>query len=595
MRCGLAFLLLTPCVLLAQVASPCNKTPAYSPCELVFDLPAGAPAGNPYAGVELKVDFRSPRQRTYAMPGFWDGGRRMVVRFSPVEPGEWAYRATSNIEALNGKEGTFTAAASDAPGFIKPAEMHHWAYTERNLGHLWMGVAEMNFLAMDDAAFRAMADARAAQKFNHLCGMAVTALPGLPVMSEGAPNPAYFQRLDQRVRYLNQKGLIADLVLSQRPAYFSQPPFTNAADRRRFMRYLAARYAPMNITWVLTDEFEGSSGVRAILKECGLALKESDPYRHPRTSGAQITSAPLLDDGWVDFAAYGPGADDSVGAIEHQLYPVPFVNLSPGAGLDADAFRHRVWNAFMDGQYPTGVAADAAAARVMTGWYDLISGTRHWELEPYFDVDGGRAVALEDTDYIVYMEKPGPLDLRVEKHSYEVYWMDPATGALTKEKKDFSGEHFTGSPPSGAHDWVLRLVRTAHLAGLGRSYKFESRSSEEDSKALPVQIQEIEHDAAKAPFTIDQFPQDLSLSLPAPFLLKVTRQTRATRSMMWLWTGEATIGGEGYRVLSTAQQGYMKLPAGMAEALPVPLVVRLYGMNANGKIYVLTKPCQLNR
>jgi len=142
---------------------------------------------------------------------------------------------------------------------------------------------------------------------------------------------------------------------------------------------------------------------------------------------------------------------------------------------------------------------------------------------------------------------------------------------------------------------VLRLLRPGRLESLGRSYRFESRSSDPESKALPVQLQDVENSAVKVPFTADEFPQDLSLSIPAPFQIKLARQTRATRSMMWLWTGEATIGGEGYRVLSTVQQGYLKLPAGIADGVPTPLVVRLYGMNANGKVYVITKPCQLNR
>ena len=43
---------------------------------------------------------------------------------------------------------------------------------ERGLyqAHLWMGATEMRFASEDDAAFRAVADARAAQKFNHLRG-----------------------------------------------------------------------------------------------------------------------------------------------------------------------------------------------------------------------------------------------------------------------------------------------------------------------------------------------------------------------------------------------------------------------------------------
>ena len=44
----------------------------------------------------------------------------------------------------------------------------------------------------------------------------------------------------------------------------------------------------------------------------------------------------------------------------------------------------------------------------MTVWFDFFSDTRHWELEPYFDVDGGRALALEGIEYVVYVEKPGP-------------------------------------------------------------------------------------------------------------------------------------------------------------------------------------------
>ena len=70
---------------------------------------------------------------------------------------------------------------------MHPENVHHWAYTERDArglyqAHLWMGASELRFASEDDAAFRAVADARAAQKFNHLRGfigaMAPTRLPG---------------------------------------------------------------------------------------------------------------------------------------------------------------------------------------------------------------------------------------------------------------------------------------------------------------------------------------------------------------------------------------------------------------------------------
>lgn len=608
----LAAFLLAAWTLVAQ-GQPCDKTPAYSRCEMVFDLaaPEAAANPNPYVTVQLRVEFRSPHMHTYGMPAFWDGGGRMVVRFSPTEAGHWDYHVTSNIASWNDKEGSFTAAASDSPGFIQPAEVRHWAYTERNLAHLWMGATELRFATLPDADFRAVADARAGQKFNHLRGLAF-AEGGGAYQSADAPNLEWFHRLDQRVGYLNQKGMAADLILAPRPAALFIL-FTTHDQRVRFVRYLAARYASFNITWQGVQEFEIDPNARALLRELGEALREADPYGHPRTTGARITSAPFLDDHWMDFAAYGSGADDSVGAIEHQLYGVPFVNLEmaredSGAGksgpqdLDADAFRHRLWNATMDGQYPTyantgsgGPYLNSPGARAMTAWFNFFSGARHWEMEPYFDVDGGRAIALEDTDYIVYVENPGPVQLTVLKHSYDVLWMNPADGQVVKQKKEFNGTQFTGEPPDRSHDWVLRLARLSKLESMARSYRFESRSEEEDEPARTIVVQEVEATPAKVPFTMEQPAGDLSVSKPAAYAAAVTRQTHATRSILWLWTGEVTQDGQGYRVLATAPKGEFTPPPGMASSLPATMLLRLYGMNAYGKVYLLSKGCRLTQ
>src|SRR5215471_1874082 len=106
-------------VLRAQ--SPCANTPAYTTCDFVFELSDLAAAANPepYKTVELRAEFRSPRHRTFAMPAFWDSGRRMVIRFAPTEAGEWDYRVTSNVAEFYGKTAKFTAAASTSPGFIR--------------------------------------------------------------------------------------------------------------------------------------------------------------------------------------------------------------------------------------------------------------------------------------------------------------------------------------------------------------------------------------------------------------------------------------------------------------------------------------------
>jgi len=570
---------------------PCTNTPAYSPCEFVFDLSDQDSASHPapYVNVDLKAEFRSPRFRTFLQPAFWDGGRRMVIRFTPTESGDWQYRLTSNISAWDGKTGTFTAAPSEAPGFVRVANVHHWAYTERMLPHLWMGASELGFADLEDAAFRSGVDSLAAQKFNHLRGFVLASGANPGFRSATDPDLDRFRRLDDRIRYINQKGMVADLVVAADPAQLTLL-FPTWQDRQRFVRYLVARYAPFNVTWQLVQSFEGVLDGRAVLKEAGTYLKETDPFQHPRTSGAQITSAPLLEDRWMDFAAYGT-SDDNVGAIEHQLYPVPFVTVAPATDrpsrilspANPAAFRSRLWNATMNGQYPTAdTTANSDAARQMTVWFNVLSDSRHWELEPYFDIDNGRAVALEGVEYLAYIEKPGPVELIVEKHSYDVLWINPIDGEITRAK--FKGDHFTGEPPDKSHDWLLHVVREGRVESMNRSYKFESRQ---------IVLQEIDQNTDKVPFTIEQPSGDLAVGKPAPFSAKIKRETRATRSMMYLWTGEVTADAQGYRVLATGTKGTLQVPAGIAKRFPSVMSLRLYGMNANGKVYALDKAFQL--
>src|SRR5450755_4634815 len=109
-------LLLVAVATAAFAEIPCEGTPAYSPCEMTFELqPADLASNpNPYKTVALRVEFRSPRFRTFLMPAYWDGGRKMIVRFTPTEAGQWIYKATSNVSSFEGRQGMFSAIMSDA-------------------------------------------------------------------------------------------------------------------------------------------------------------------------------------------------------------------------------------------------------------------------------------------------------------------------------------------------------------------------------------------------------------------------------------------------------------------------------------------------
>jgi hypothetical protein len=555
----------------ARAQTTCPTTAVYTPCDIVFELNDAEAAAhpNPYATVDLRAEFRSPRHRTYLMPAFWDGGRRLVIRFSPTEGGDWDYRVSGNIQRFDGGQGKFSATAIDNPalGFIRTANVHHFAYTDdnKNVPHLWMGDTVLDFGSMLPAAFQVMLDAHAKQKFNHIRG----------AVFPGSMDPARFRQIDERIGDMNRKGITADLILATGRGQLTQL-FPTWQDRERYIRYLVARYSAMNITWQGVDAFEEYENGRELMKEIGLLLKKLDPYQHPRSTGALATSAPLLEDGWMDYITYR-SADAQLGSIEHQLYGAPAVNAASGA-TDADAVRRRLWNVTMNGHYPSfGNAA----------WYEFFSASRHWDLEPYFDVDGGRALALEDVEYIVYVEKPGPVEIAVEKRSYDVAWFNPANGEWIKQKKDFKGEKFLGEPPDKTHDWVLRLSREGRKESMLKSYRFEARA---------VVLQEVEQDSQKLPFELVEPAADsMPAAKPVPYAAKVKRDTRATRSVMWLWTGEVAADRQGYRVLGTGPNGTLTVPADIAKRFPAVLQLRLTAMNANGKVYSADRIVQLTK
>ena len=316
----------------------------------------------------------------------------------------------------------------------------------------------------------------------------------------------------------------------------------------------------------------------------------------------------------MDFVAHHSG-DDQVCAIEHQLFATPFVNLKfagedSGAGksqpddVDSDAFRHRLWNAAMDGDYPTyfnsGTAGagnipvdaqylDSPGAKAMTAWYNFFAGNRHWELEPYFDVDGGRGVALEDVEYIVYVEKPGPGGTAGRKPRLR-RGLDQSrsTARSSRRRKTIEGEHFTGEPPDRTHDWVLHVSREGHKEGMLKSYKFESRR---------IEMQVVEQSTQKVPFEIAQ-PAGRHDFARQSRRVRRKDQTRDARHAQH----DVAVDGRSHRRWprlsrdGDRREGHAAISRRISPMnYPAVMDLRLYGMNANGKVYSVDKTYQLDK
>jgi hypothetical protein len=237
----------------------------------------------------------------------------------------------------------------------------------------------------------------------------------------------------------------------------------------------------------------------------------------------------------------------------------------------------------MSGEWPVARVdgTDTPEAKAMQTWAETLGRTRYWELEPYFEIDGGRALGLPGVEYLVYIEKPGELSILVEKHNYEVYWIDPATGQRIHEKKEWSGKEFTADPPTKDHPWLLHLSRDGHKAGMARSYKFTS---------LPNVMQEPEVSEAKIPYAVVAPKPDaepLVAGASVPFQLRLKRETKGTRRMYYLATGEVVLDGAGSRMLGAGLSGEWKVPADVLAGETGVMNVRVEAVNAAGKLYSL--------
>ncbi len=571
----------------ANAASPgsCSQgARSFLPCELTFEwkdgeLPQDASA---YKDEIVNVEFRSPRHTTYLMRGFSGGDHALRVRFSPTEPGQWTYHVTSSLKRYADQEGTFDVADSGLPGFVGVANVRHW-WTTNKQPHLWLSVS-VPWLDLQPAAFEAWLDERKRDGFTHVRGILLSNRGTLkPLTDRGEPNQEYFAALDDRLLAVAARGLVLDLIIADES--FTHSGYLDQAERRSaLLEYLIARYGALDVTWQGIEHFEDTDGARALLKNVNDTLMRHDSFRHPRSTDARDSSSPLLPDGWMTYLIEASPRPD-LGAVEHQFTARPEIHVLNTTS--PDAFRHELWNCTTNGEYPS-IAYEAlqnpANVKAVQTWFKVISDTRHWELEPYFDVDGARAVGLEEVEYLAYAQTPGIVEITLPKHKYNPVWVNPATGEEIP-LKDYKGEVFSRQTPDSSHDWVLQVPREGHKEAMLRSYRFES----EDPP-----IQEPEFDAAKTPVEIVDPPgETLNSLIPAPYSAKITRANRATRSMEYVWWGEVVASGEGQRLLGLGSSGTFAIPKSMLKQRGAVMNVRLLAINANGKAYELDRVYQL--
>ncbi|MGH9584296.1 MAG: DUF5060 domain-containing protein [Bryobacteraceae bacterium] len=570
------FTLLAPLAGAAPLPSCTAGVPEFSPCQMTFEWHPGElpPQAAPvYRADIVSVEFRSPEHVTYLMHGFWNGGREIRVRFTPLESGTWTYHVRSTIHRLDNQESTFNVSESGAAGFVRVANLRHWRSTNKQ-PHLWLS-AEVNFLGLGQSAFDAWLDARKQDGFNHVRGVLLTlGAAQKPLTAEGEPNLPYFAALDDRILAADKRGFTLDLVLADR-SFLRSGAFSTADRRDWLVRYLIARYGGLNVTWQGIEHFEDVPGSRALLKDVGSLLKDYGGFDHPRSTSARLTSSSLIHDGWMNYAieAY---PKPELGAVERQFIHMPEIHVISATA--PDAFRHELWDSTMNGEdpeVPYAATENGANMRAVRIWVKVLSSTRYWELDPYFDVDGARALGLGDVEYLAYSDGPGIVEVTTPKHKYNPFWVNPITGEEIP-LKNYKGEVLSRQTPDGAHDWILNVPRDGLMRSMLSRVYFESRD--------PT-VQVIETDTTKIPFRIaSPSGKQIDPAIPIRFEAKIMHPKRSTRIMQYVWWGEAVASGVPARVLGVGPSGTFTVPKEFVTS-GGDLEIRLLAINANGKVY----------
>jgi len=259
----------------------------------------GPAAGNPFLDVRLSARFRF-RNRVVEADGFYDGDGSYRIRFMPDETGEWTYTTASNVAALDGQTGGFTAGLPSARnhGPVRVRYTTHFGY-EDGTPYIPIGTTCYAWVHQGDPLEEQTLQTLRSAPFNK---MRMCIFPKSYAYNNNEPvyypfprdasgrndetrfNPEFFRHIEKRIRDLEGLGIEADLILFHpydRWGYSSLPAEVND----RYLRYTVARLAAYrNVWWSLANEWDFvKTKSTADWDRFFRIVQESDPYRHLRS------------------------------------------------------------------------------------------------------------------------------------------------------------------------------------------------------------------------------------------------------------------------------------------------------------------------
>jgi len=361
-------------------------------------LQAQGQYANPYVDLTAAAELMPPEAggQPRSVPLFWDGGANWKLRFSPDQVGVWKWSIKSRDAGLDGKTGSIEVLTSKRAGSIRPMKGYPQHFERQDgkpfwfLGDTaWALYTDSTEEKHDRAAALRYVDVRAGQGINVLHSMLLSEAGwgnqgGKPWEDLAAEklNPGYWQEVDLRLAHANAKGVVCGLALAwgdkRKQEPFAWRMFPDVEARKRYARYIAARYSAYDVYFLVSGEWHGEvrtrpstdDAVRQEFIEIGDALAEADPHErmiaiHPMTAQGSVREFNTAK--WMSFGDYQQNYRDLHGRVlESRATNKPVVNSEYGYFLrdqtgdgvpdkdnstSADAMRHATWDIVMAGGY----------------------------------------------------------------------------------------------------------------------------------------------------------------------------------------------------------------------------------------------------
>jgi chitodextrinase len=383
-------------------------------------------------------------------------------------------------------------------GFIQTSSTRPYIF-EYPDGTPWFHFGDTNWSAMFDQVgfedrFKPYVDLRTSQHFNLIMVFLVTSAgdyhnEGGWVFNSGWNNlnPGFFQWMDPRVAYANEKGM----VIVIQPAWPDVMASVSSEQYKRFIRYLVARYAAYEVFWNVSGEYEESQLPNSRITEYGQTFANYDPYDHPRSVHTLFSSRAFGNEAWHSYIMQQIFHYQNQEIINDRIFDKPVVNSEygylyglEGPGSSNDHVRKKAWEiAVAGGFFQAGFINTFYVTR--GGWhlndsndnlviaqlgylYNFFTQKSHWwEMDPNNNLGSGSTnfvLADEGSEYIVYMEEGGTtdVDLTDASGSLMVEWLNPRTGEYMSDNPIPGGSVQPFTAP-GSYDWVLHISTSAFM------------------------------------------------------------------------------------------------------------------------------------